>query len=138
MKARVKLIEGITFVAESGSGHAVVMDASPDVGGRDLGARPMEMLLMGAGGCSAIDVVHILKKSRQQLVDCVVELEAERAAEDPKVFTHVKMIYRLKGKNLKPAAVERAINLSAEKYCSASIMFGKTAKLEHEWTVEEA
>ena len=87
MKARVKLVEGMTFVAESGSGHAVVMDAAPDVGGRDMGARPMEMVLMGAGGCSAIDVVHILRKARQNLVDCVVELEAERAEEDPKVFT---------------------------------------------------
>ncbi|HRA24657.1 MAG TPA: OsmC family protein, partial [Usitatibacteraceae bacterium] len=91
MKARVKLVEGITFLAESGSGHAVVMDASPEVGGRDMGARPMEMVLMGAGGCSAIDVVHILRKARQDLVDCVVEVEGERAAEDPKVFTRIHM-----------------------------------------------
>ena len=100
MKARVKLVEGITFVAESGSGHAVVMDASPDVGGRDLGARPMEMVLMGAGGCSAIDVVHILKKSRQQFTDCVVELEAERAAEDPKVFTRIHLHYIVTGTSM--------------------------------------
>jgi putative redox protein len=93
MKARVKLVDGMTFVAEAGSGHAVVMDASPDVGGRDLGPRPMEMVLMGAGGCSAIDVVHILRKARQALANCVVELEAERAPEDPKVFTRIHMHY---------------------------------------------
>jgi len=138
MKARVKLVEGITFVAESGSGHAVVMDASPDVGGRDLGARPMEMLLMGAGGCSAIDVVHILKKSRQQLVDCVVELEAERAAEDPKVFTRIHMHYIVTGRGLNPAQVERAIKLSKEKYCSATIMLAKTAEVTSDYEIREA
>ena len=138
MKARVKWLDGRAFVGESGSGHAVVMDGAPDSGGRNVGVRPMEMLLLGLGGCTAFDVVMILEKSREKVTSCEVELEAERAAEDPKVFTHVKLIYKLKGKGLKPAAVERAINLSAEKYCSASIMFGKTAKLEHEWTVEEA
>lgn len=138
MKARVKLVEGITFVAESGSGHAVVMDASPEVGGRDLGARPMEMLLMGAGGCSAIDVVHILKKSRQQLVDCVVELEAERAAEDPKVFTRIHMHYIVTGRGLNPAQVERAIKLSKEKYCSATIMLAKTAEVTSDYEIREA
>ena len=138
MKARVKWLDGRAFVGESGSGHAVVMDGAPDSGGRNVGVRPMEMLLLGLGGCTAFDVVMILEKSREKVTSCEVELEAERAAEDPKVFTHVRLIYKLKGKGLKPAAVERAINLSAEKYCSASIMFGKTAKLEHEWTVEEA
>lgn len=138
MKARVKWLDGRAFVGESGSGHAVVMDGAPDSGGRNIGVRPMEMLLLGLGGCTAFDVVMILEKSREKVTSCEVELEAERATQDPKVFTHVKLIYKLKGKNLKPAAVERAINLSAEKYCSASIMFGKTAKLEHEWTVEEA
>lgn len=137
MKAKVTWLDGRAFVGESGSGHAVVMDGAPESGGRNIGVRPMEMLLLGLGGCTAFDVVMILEKSREKITSCEVELEAERAAEDPKVFTHVKMIYRLRGKNLKPAAVERAINLSAEKYCSASIMFGKTAKLEHEWTVEE-
>jgi putative redox protein len=97
----------------------------------------MEMLLLGLGGCTAFDVVMILEKSREKVTACEVELEATRASEDPKVFTHVKMIYKLKGRALKPAAVERAINLSAEKYCSASIMFGKTATIEHAWTVEE-
>lgn len=129
MKARVKLVEGITFLAESGSGHAVVMDASPEVGGRDMGARPMEMVLMGAGGCSAIDVVHILRKARQDLVDCVVEVEGERAAEDPKVFTRIHMHYVVSGRDLPAAAVERAIALSHERYCSASIMLGKTAEI---------
>ena len=137
MKAKVTWLDGRAFVGESGSGHAVVMDGAPGSGGRNIGFRPMEMLLLGLGGCTAFDVVMILEKSREKITSCEVELEGERAAEDPKVFTHVKMIYRLKGKNLKPAAVERAINLSAEKYCSASIMFGKTAKIEHEWTVEE-
>ncbi|MBL0143617.1 MAG: OsmC family protein [Betaproteobacteria bacterium] len=138
MKARVKLVEGITFVAESGSGHAVIMDASPDVGGRDLGARPMEMLLMGAGGCSAIDVVHILRKARQDLVDCVVELEAERAPEDPKVFTRIHMHYVVTGRGLNPAQVERAIKLSKEKYCSATIMLAKTAEVTSNYDIREA
>jgi putative redox protein len=138
MKARVKLVEGITFVAESGSGHAVVMDASPDVGGRNLGARPMEMLLMGAGGCSAIDVVQILRKARQDFVDCVVELEAERAPEDPKVFTRIHMHYIVTGRGLNPAHVERAIKLSKEKYCSATIMLAKTADVTADFEIREA
>jgi len=138
MKARVKLVEGMTFVAESGSGHAVVMDASPDVGGRDLGARPMEMVLMGAGGCSAIDVVHILRKARQDLVDCVVEMEGERAAEDPKVFTRIHMHYVVTGRGLNPAQVERAIRLSKEKYCSATIMLAKTAEVTADFEIREA
>ncbi|MCL4687142.1 MAG: OsmC family protein [Burkholderiales bacterium] len=138
MKARVKLVEGITFVAESGSGHAVVMDASPEVGGRDMGARPMEMILMGAGGCSAIDVVHILRKARQDLVDCVVEVEGERAAEDPKVFTRIHMHYVVTGRALNPAQVERAIRLSKEKYCSATIMLAKTAEVTADFEIREA
>lgn len=138
MKARVKLVEGITFVAESGSGHAVVMDASPDVGGRNLGARPMEMVLMGAGGCSAIDVVNILRKARQDFVDCVVELEAERAPEDPKVFTRIHMHYVVTGRGLNPAHVERAIKLSKEKYCSATIMLAKTAEVTSDFEIREA
>ena len=137
MKARVKLVEGITFVAESGSGHAIVMDASPDVGGRDIGSRPMELLLMGAGGCSAIDVVHILRKSRQDLVDCVVELEAERAPQEPKVFTRIHMHYVVTGRGLLPAQVERAIRLSKEKYCSASIMLAKSAEITSDFEIRE-
>ena len=138
MKARVKLVEGITFVAESGSGHAVVMDASPDVGGRDLGPRPMEMVLMGAGGCSAIDVVHILRKARQDMVDCVVELEAERAPEDPTVFTRIHMHYVVTGRGLNPVQVERAIKLSKEKYCSATIMLAKTAEVTSDYEIRES
>ena len=138
MKARVKLVEGITFVAESGSGHAVVMDAAPEVGGRDLGPRPMEMLLMGAGGCSAIDVVMILRKARQPVADCVVELEAERATEDPKVFTRIHMHYVVTGKGVNPLQVEKAIKLSKEKYCSATIMLAKTAEVTSDFEIREA
>jgi len=138
MKARVQLVEGMTFVAESGSGHAVVVDAAPDVGGRNLGARPMELVLMGTGACSAIDVVHILRKSRQAVTGCVVELDAERAAEDPKVFTRIHMHYIVSGKGLAPAQVERAIKLSKEKYCSATIMLAKTAEVVFDFEVREA
>ena len=137
MKARVQWLDGRAFVGVPGSGHAVVMDGAPEAGGRNIGVRPMEMLLLGLGGCTAFDVVMILEKGREKVTGCEVELEADRAGEDPKVFTRIKMLYRLRGKNLKPAAIERAIKLSAEKYCSASIMFGKTATIEHEWTVEE-
>ena len=137
MKAKITWLNGRAFVGESGSGHAVVMDGAPEAGGRNVGVRPMEMLLLGLGGCTAFDVVMILEKGREKITSCEVELEAERAAVEPKAFTHVKMIYRLRGKNLKPASVERAINLSAEKYCSATAMFEKTAKIENEWTVEE-
>jgi putative redox protein len=137
MKARVKWIEARTFVGESGSGHAVIMDGAPEAGGRNLGMRPMEMMLLGLGGCTAFDVVMILEKGREKVTGCVVELDGERAAEDPRVYTRVKMIYRLKGENLKPAAVERAIRLSMEKYCSATAMFAKTAKIEHTWTIED-
>ena len=137
MKARVQWLDGRAFVGESGSGHAVVMDGAPESGGRNIGVRPMEMLLLGLGGCTAFDIVHILEKSREKVTGCDIELEAERAAEDPKIFTAVRIVYHLKGYGLKPATVERAIKLSAEKYCSASIMIGKTAKIEHSWTVEE-
>ena len=138
MKARVKLVDGMTFVAESGSGHAVVVDASPDVGGRNLGARPMELVLMGTGACSAIDVVHILRKSRQAVTDCVVELDSERAEDDPKVFTRIRMRYIVTGKGLARAQVERAIKLSKEKYCSATIMLAKTADIEFDFEIREA
>lgn len=138
MKARIQLAEGMTFVAESGSGHAVVVDAAPDVGGRDLGARPMELVLMGAGSCTAIDVVHILRKSRQAVTGCVVELDAERAAQDPKLFTRIRMRYIVSGKSLQPAQVERAIRLSKEKYCSATIMLAKSAEIDFEYEIREA
>jgi len=138
MKARIKLAEGMTFVAESGSGHSVVVDAAPDVGGKDLGPRPMELVLMGTGACTAIDVMHILRKARQPVTDCVVELEAERAADDPKVFTAIKLRYVVTGKGLATAQVERAIKLSKEKYCSATIMLAKTADITFDFEVREA
>jgi putative redox protein len=138
MKARVKLVEGMTFVAESGSGHAVVVDAAPDVGGRNLGARPMELVLMGTGACSAIDVMHILRKARQPVTDCWVELEAERAPKDPKVFTRIVMRYVVSGRGLDPAQVERAVKLSKEKYCSATIMLGAMAEIAYSVEIREA
>ncbi len=137
MKARVQWLDGRAFVGESGSGHAVVMDGAPEAGGRNIGVRPMEMLLLGMGGCTAFDVVMILEKAREKVTACDVELEAERAETEPKIFTKVKLVYHLRGYGLKPAAVERAIKLSAEKYCSASVMIGKTAVIEHSWTVTE-
>ena len=137
MKARIKWVEKVTFLAESGSGHAIVLDGAPDAGGRNLGVRPMEMLLMGLGGCSAFDVVLILRKGREDVTDCVVELEAERAETDPKVFTRIHMHYKVAGRGLAPAKVERAIKLSAEKYCSASAIMAKTAVITHDWEVIE-
>ena len=137
MKARIKWVEQATFLGESGSGHAVVMDGPPDHGGRNLGVRPMEMLLLGMGGCAAFDVVHILRKSRQNVEDCVAELEAERAEQEPKVFTKIHIHFVVKGKALKTEAVERAVKLSAEKYCSASIMLGKMADITHDFEVVE-
>lgn len=138
MKAKITWINGRAFLGESGSGHAVVMDGAPESGGRNIGVRPMEMMLLGLGGCTAFDVVMILEKAREKVTGLDIELEGERAAEDPKVFTKVKLVYTLKGYDLKPAIVERAINLSTEKYCSASKMFEKTAKLEHEWRIVPA
>jgi putative redox protein len=137
MKAKVTWINDRAFLGESGSGHAVVMYGAPEAGGRNIGVRPMEMMLLGLGGCTAFDVVMILEKSREKVTGCEVSLDAERASEDPKVFTHVKLTYVFKGKGLKPAVVERAVKLSAEKYCSASKMFEMTAKIEHAWEVVE-
>ena len=135
MKARIKWVEQVSFLGETESGHAVLMDGAPAAGGRNLGPRPMEMLLLGAGGCTSFDVISILKKSRQAVSDCYVELNAERAAEDPKVFTKIHMHFVVTGKELKPEVVERAIKLSAEKYCSASIMLGKMAEITHDFEV---
>ena len=132
MKARVKWIEARTFLGESGSGHAIVMDGAPESGGRDLGIRPMETLLLGMGGCTAFDVVHILEKSREKVKDCILEMEAERAPDDPKVFTQIRLRYLVSGKDLSRVKVERAVNLSAEKYCSASIMLGESVEIDHE------
>jgi putative redox protein len=132
MKARVKWVEAMSFVGESESGHSVVMDGSPDIGGRNLGVRPMEMLLLGLGGCTAIDVVLILRKSREKVTDCAIEIEAERATDDPKVFTRIRLKYRIAGRDLDRGKVERAVALSAEKYCSASAMLGRTADIVHD------
>ena len=135
MKMCIKWNDGVSFLGETESGHTVLMDGAPEAGGKNLGLRPMEMVLMGTGGCTAFDVVMILKKSRQDIIDCMVEIEAERATEDPKVFTRIHYHFILTGKNLKPQQVERAINLSAEKYCSASIMLGKTAEITHDFEI---
>ena len=137
MKARIKWVEDVTFVGESASGHAVVMDGPPENGGRNLGPRPMEMLLLGMGGCTAFDVVHILKRARQPVSDCVVELEAERAEQPPKVFTRIHAHFVVSGRGLAENQVKRAVELSAEKYCSASIMLGKTAKITHDYEIIE-
>jgi putative redox protein len=128
---------GMAFVAESGSGHAVVMDGAPEAGGRNLGLRPMEMVLAGTGGCTAFDVVLILKKGRHAVSACEVSLKAERADSDPKVFTHIHFHYKVKGKHLKAEAVARAIELSKDKYCSASIMIAKTAEITHDFEIIE-
>ncbi len=138
MKARIQLVEGMTFIAESGSGHAVVVDASAEVGGRNLGPRPMELLLMGTGACSAIDVVHILRKARQTVARCVVEMDSDRAPDDPKVFTRVHFHFIVTGKGITPAHVERAIKLSQEKYCSATAMMAKTAVVSSDFEIREA
>jgi putative redox protein len=127
----------MSFVAESGSGHALVMDGAPEAGGRNLGPRPMEMLLAGTGGCTAFDVVLILKRGRHAVSGCEVKLSAERAESDPKIFTRVHFHYRVKGRQLKPEAVARAIELSKDKYCSASIMIGKTAEITHDFEIIE-
>lgn len=129
--------EQMSFVAEADSGHALVMDGSVEIGGRNLGPRPMELLLMGLGGCSSIDVVMILQKSRQDVRDCVVEISARRADQDPKVFTEIHLHFVISGKALDPKRVAHAIGLSAEKYCSASIMLGKTAVVTHDYEIRE-
>ncbi|MDJ0877639.1 MAG: OsmC family protein [Halieaceae bacterium] len=122
MEATIKWVDNAMFLAESGSGHSVVMDGPPDHGGRNLGPRPMEMLLMGLGGCSAFDVMSMLKKSRQDVADCRAELTAERADAVPAVFTKIHLHFVVTGRGLKENQVARAVSLSAEKYCSASIM----------------
>jgi len=137
MKARIKWVEGVTMVGESGSGHALVMDGPPEFGGCNLGVRPMEMLLLGMGGCTQFDVLLILRKARQQVTACVVELEAERAADDPKVFTRIHAHFIVSGRDLKEQQVERAIRLSAQKYCSASIMLGATAEISHDFEIRD-
>ncbi len=139
MECKVKWSgDGMSFLAETGSNHCVVMDGAPEAGGRNLAPRPMELLLAGTGGCTAYDVVLILKKGRQAVSGCEVGLQAERAEADPRVFTRIHLHFRVSGKQLKPEAVARAIQLSKEKYCSASIMLGKTAKITHDFEIIEA
>ncbi|MFC1747898.1 OsmC family protein [Pseudomonadota bacterium] len=138
MKARIKWVDNAMFVAESGSGHSVVMDGPEDGGGRNMGVRPMEMLLMGTGGCSAYDVIHILKKGRQAVADCVCEVEAERSEGVPSVFTKIHLHFVVTGRGLKDNVVKRAVALSAEKYCSASIMLGKTAEITHDYVIVDS
>ncbi len=138
MKATVKWVDGRVFLGESGSGHAVVMDGPVDHGGRNIGIRPMEMILLGVGGCSSYDVMEILQKGRHDVVDCVAELTAERVDAIPSVFSKIHLHFKVTGRNLKPSVVERAVKLSAEKYCSASIMLGKSVDITHDFEVIEA
>ena len=137
MKSRVKWLDNMSFVGESASGHSVVMDGPPEAGGRNLGIRPMEMLLLGLGGCSSFDVVSMLKKGRQDISNCEVEISAKRADTEPKVFTEIHLHFIVEGKKLSDIKVSKAIELSAKKYCSASIMLGKTALLTHDYEVIE-
>lgn len=136
--AKISWVDGALFVAEAGSGHTITMDGSPDVGGRNLAARPMEIVLIGMGGCTAIDVVSMLKKQRQDIEGIEVSLVAERADDHPKVFTKVKLVYTVRGRNLNKALVERAVALSDEKYCSATAMVRKSAEITHEIVLVEA
>ncbi len=137
MRARIKWIEGVSFVGETGSGHAVVIDGAPEHGGRNIGARPMELLLTGAAACTAFDVVHSLRRARQPIADCVVEAEAERAAVEPKVFTRIHLRYRVAGRGLDARQVERAVKLSKEKYCSATLMLAKSAEVTYDIEIVE-
>ena len=138
MKARIKWLEDMTYVAEAGSGHAIVVDGPADLGGRNLGVRPMELLLMGLGSCSAIDVVHILKKGRHPVADCVVELQAQRAEQAPRVFTAINMHFIVSGDGLKEKHVARAVQLSTEKYCSASLMLSHSVNITHSYELQPA
>jgi putative redox protein len=137
MKTTIRWTGEAGFVGETESGHQITMDGPPDLGGRNQGPRPMELVLTGMGGCTAFDVVLILRRSRQDIRDCVAEISAERASEDPKVFTRIHVHFVVTGSDLDPSRVERAISLSAEKYCSASIMLGKTAEITHDFEIVE-
>ena len=138
MKARIKWVENVTFLGETESGHALVMDGAAEAGGRNLGPRPMETVLMGTGACSAFDVILILKRGRERVTDCVIELSAERAMIDPKVFTSIHFHFIVSGIGLSPGKVERAIKLSADTYCSATAMLAKTANVTHDFVIIEA
>lgn len=138
LNATVKWLDGAAFVGEAGSGHAIVMDGPPDHGGRNIGLRPMEVLLIGMGGCSSVDVIGILQKARQDVIDCVTHIEAERADAVPAVFTRIHLRFVVTGRNLKEAHVKRAVELSADKYCSASIMLSKAGvDITHSYEIVE-
>ncbi|HEY2862583.1 MAG TPA: OsmC family protein [Casimicrobiaceae bacterium] len=137
MKSTIKWIDQVSFVAETGSGHAVVVDGPSEAGGRNLGPRPMELVLAGTAACTAFDVVWILKKARQPITGCVVDVEAKRAPTEPKVFTHLHFVYRLRGEDLNAAQVERAVRLSKEKYCSATLMLAKTVVISYEISLND-
>jgi len=137
MECRVKWVDNMCFLAETGSGHAVVMDTSPDYGGTNLGVRPMELLLVGMGGCTSVDIVSILKKGRFDVVGCEVEVQGTRASETPKVYTHIHVHYRITGRGIPADRIERAIELSGDKLCSASIMLGKAAEVSHDYEYVE-
>lgn len=136
MHVRIKWVEGVSFVGESETGHAVVLDGAPENGGRNIGMRPMEMLLIGMGACTSFDVVMILQKARQPIVDCVAEVSADRADEIPKVFTKIHVHFVITGDNLNATLVGRAVKLSAEKYCSASIMLSKSVEITHDYEIK--
>lgn len=138
MKSTIRWVDGVQFVGEAGSGHAVVIDGPPEAGGRNAGIRPMELVLTGLGACTAFDVVSILRKSRQQITDCRAELEAERAESVPRVFTRIHIHFVVTGHGLKAAAVERAVTLSAEKYCSATLMLRDAVTITHDFELVEA
>ena len=137
MKTKIKWMQDVSFKGSSESGHEVVLDGPEELGGKGLGMRPMEMMLIGMGGCTSFDVVTILKRSRQQITGCIAEIEATRADEIPKVFTSIHIHFLIKGIDLQEKAVERAIELSANKYCSASIMLGKSVKITHDFVISE-
>ena len=137
MNARIKWLDHMSFVAEAGSGHSLVMDGPPEHGGRNLGPRPMEMILLGLGGCTAFDVVSILKKSRVAIDDCEVELHAQRADEIPAVFTKIHLHYIVKGPKLQDKHVKRAVDLTAEKYCSVSMMLKNSVELSYDYEIED-
>ena len=138
MKTQIQWKGNVSFLAESGSGHQVLMDGAPEAGGQNQGPRPMEMILMGLGGCTTFDVIFILKKARQDVTDCIVNIEAKRAETDPKVFTHIHLHFILTGNDLNRQQVERAIHLSAEKYCSASIMLKNMVDITHDFEIVES
>lgn len=138
MHAKLTWVDGVAFMAEADSGHGQIIDGAPAIGGRNLGARPMELVLMGLASCSAMDVMSILKKARQRVTDCVITADAERADSVPKVFTRIHLVYRVTGTALKPAVVERAVRLSMETYCSVSKMLAHTAEITHAVELVEA